>query len=466
MARAYAPDMKRRDALKTLGGLAGAATIGKVLPACSSDGGGPVGITTYVFMMMENRSYDHYFGARKLVEGLPGDGLVATMANPDTNGVSIPVYAPDVDHECVIDPPHGWDAQHASWNNGACDGFVKSHQADHHSTTAVEPMQYHTREHIPVTWALADKYAIADRWFCSVMGPTWPNRFYWHVGSSRGIKDNQLPTTGGGIQGPSIYHHLNDAGIDWAYYYGSIPVVALVADLDVTGKVKRMSDFFADAKAGKLPPVVYIDPAFNENDDHPPIHPIHGQELIASVYQALADSPQWKNILFVLTYDENGGFFDHVSPPKTDDDYIADGFDQMGFRVPTLVMGPYVKEGYNSTVVLDHTSPLKHLQNVFNLPALSKRTTAANDLSDFIDQDRLAKGEWHPPITIPDVDITQWPMSATCDPSNSAKAIPPHPIEVLADRHPERIAGLDLRPELPEYRKAIRDFLADKRRRG
>ncbi|MCX5742883.1 MAG: phosphoesterase [Proteobacteria bacterium] len=453
--------MNRRDALKTIGGLAGAASLARVLPGCGDDGPPAVtGITTYVYMMMENRSYDHWFGARKLVEGKPGDGLTATMTIPDLANQPVAPWEPTQNQECDIDPPHDWDAQHASFNSGACDGFVKQHQMTHASGTAIEPMQYVTREQVPVSYALADAYAVADRWFCSVMGPTWPNRFYWHTGSSRGIKANVLPTGGGGISGPSIYHLLEAKGVDWAYYYGNIPVVSLVADLNIDGHVRRMKEFFLDAKAGTLPPVVYIDPAFGENDDHPPSHPINGQELIASVYQALATSPQWNNIMFVLTYDENGGFFDHVPPPTSADDFAADGFDQLGFRVPTLVMGPYVKEGYVSSVPLDHTSALKHLINVFELDptALGKRTSAATDLTDFIDQERLANVDPRPPIEIPVVDVTAWPMGPGCV-GEAIRVAAPHPMVELADQHPERIAGLDLRGEIADYRAAIRASL-------
>jgi len=458
--------MKRRDALKTIGGLAGAATLMNALPGCSDDDGGPVGITTYVYMMMENRSYDHVFGARKLLEGKAGDGLVATMANPDMGGMSIPVYQAPNDALCDVDPPHGWDAGRIQLGARANDGFVVAHQmTEHggHGPLATEPMKFLTREHQPVSYAIADAYATADRWHCSVLGPTWPNRFYWHVGTSRGIKSNELPTGAGGVPGPSIYHRLAEKGVDWAYYYGSIPVVSLVSDLDIEGHVRRMKDFFEDAKAGKLPPVVYIDPAFFENDDHPPLHPIYGQELIASIYKALAASPQWKNIMFVVTYDEGGGYYDHVAPPNdAADEYAAEGFNQLGFRVPTMVMGPYVKEGYVSSVRYDHTSALKQLEVAFGLDPLSARTTGANDLSDFIDMERLAKGDWRKPVEIPDVDVTQWDM-AHCE--GVERVAHAHPVLELADQRPELFAGLDLRDELPEYKKAIRDFLAEDRDR-
>ena len=225
-----------------------------------------------------------------------------------------------------------------------------------------------------------------------------------------------------------------------------------------------MNQFFTDAQAGKLPPISYIDPFFYGNDDHPPIHPINGQELIASIYTALAQSPQWKNILFVVTYDECGGFYDHVSPPTTADDLAAQGFNQLGFRVPAMVMGPYAKQGYISSVQYDHTSALKHLTNVFGLESLNMRVDAANDLTDCIDMDRLTKNQPAAPIDLPTVDTSQFPMPPEC--TYSGDAMPAFdPISEVANLYPERVARWDARRDRDAYRKGIRDFLSQAQKR-
>ncbi len=478
----------RRQAIKTLGQLAGAATLSKYVTGCGSSSG-PEGITTYVFMMLENRSYDHMFGARKLVEGnMDGDGLLATMTNPDVNGVQIAPFNPDKDHMCDPDPPHDWDPLHMSWDGGKCDGFVIQHQMAHSSTTLVDPMQYLVREQVPVSFALADSYTTCDRWFCAVMGPTLPNRAYWHTGTSLGIgKDPSannmiLNAFSGGIPVPSIYNKLHDKGVDWAYYYGSIPVVSLLSNAgpyqldlgpnDGTGNIRRFGTpdgmgsgaggFFDDCAKGKLPPVVYIDPYFYVNDDHPPIHPINGQALIAAVYTALAKSPQWKNCMLVVTYDENGGFMDHVSPPTTMDDtlqkYGQDGFDQLGFRVPAIIAGPYVKQNNVSHTVYNHTSALKHIQNTFGLDSLNVRTDAANDLSDCIDTERLMKGQWAKPIELPAFSVDDWPQDPNlCSHTGGFREM--DPISQWADLNPGKLGALDLRPELESYQATIRNFL-------
>jgi phospholipase C len=459
--------------------------MAKYLPGCGGSDG-ETGITTYVYMMLENRSYDHYFGARSMLEGKPGDGLNMAMRNNDVNGVPIAPFVPALDKMCDPDPPHGWVALHNSWNNGACDGFVIQHQMDHSSTTLVDPMQYLTRTQLPVSWALADEYTTCDRWFCSVMGPTLPNRAYWHAATSFGIgpddnANSEILTTFNSVPVPTIYNRLHDKNVDWAYYYGSLAVVSLLGmpgpyqlDLgptDGTGRIRRFGDyqgmtgqFFKDAADGKLPPVTYIDPFFYLNDDHPPIHPINGQMLIAAVYTALAKSPQWKNCMLVVTYDENGGFFDHVSPPTTTDDSLAkfgvDGFQQMGFRVPTLVAGPYVKKGYVSSTVYDHTSALKHLQNVFGLETLNVRMDAANDLSDCIDMEALAMGKPRDPVTLPTINLDDWPMDATmCTHTGGFRYA--DPISIWADAN--KTAGFkpefDIRDGANDYLRSIREFL-------
>src|ERR1700733_3626799 len=176
--------INRRDAIKRIGQFAGAAAMAKYLPACHSDNG-PVGITTWVYMMLENRSYDHYLGARAMM-GKGGNGSPTTYTNMDLNGNVVAPFEPNVNQLCVVDPPHDWNDLHLSWNNGACDGFLKQFQtAD--STTDQSVLQYLTSTELPITWALADAYTSCDAWFCSLLGPTLPNRAYWHCATSFGI---------------------------------------------------------------------------------------------------------------------------------------------------------------------------------------------------------------------------------------------------------------------------------------
>src|SRR6185503_19168582 len=164
---------------------------------------------------------------------------------------------------------------------------------------------------------------------------TWPNRLYYTAAQSGGLMSNDLPPDGSGkFTFPTIFDSLDRAGVDWAYYYSDAPFFGLYERVPVERMLRLDLRFFSDAAAGKLPPVCCVEPAFARNDDHPPHHPILGQQVIASVYSALAAAPQWNELLFVVTYDEHGGFFAHVVPPKTAGHRAAAGFDQLGFRVP------------------------------------------------------------------------------------------------------------------------------------
>lgn len=389
-----------------MGALAGTGALARLLGGCGWDdpSSSTTGITTLVVLCMENRSYDHYLGARKL-QGLGGDGLVSGMSNPRLDSSVEPIFHASVSD--IPDPPHSWNQSHAQFGGGQNDGFMREYQRRFGNDVPPHVMGYFTDRDLPFSWALADAYATSDRWFASLMGPTWPNRMYLHSGQSGELTTNVLPASGG-IDWPSIHHQLNEAGIDWSYYFQDLPFVPLFKDLDVDGHIHRVhNDFWADARDGKLAPVTWIEPNFELNDDHPPRHPMLGQQFMASVYAALAQSPQWNNCMFVVLYDEHGGFYDHVPPPMADDDRAELGFAQLGFRVPAFVAGPYIKQGYVSSVVRDHCSVLSHISKLYGLDPLTRRVAWAPDLLDFIDLERLAAGKPRPPVAMPEIIVDE-----------------------------------------------------------
>lgn len=350
-------------------------------------------IKTVVFLMLENRSFDHLFGSLSLVEGRDDvDGLLSTMFNETTDGTRLSPAPADL--MCVEDPAHGFDAAHLQWNEGSCDNFVKIHEERYGTAVAHRVMGYLDRTTAPTSYALADRYALCQRWFCSVMGPTWPNRYYSMLSTSNGLTRN----TPIDVSLPSIYGRLDAANVDWRQYYGNIAFSALLVGHSLEqDEYQKLDTFFDDAAAGTLPPFVHLDPIFGINDDHPPAHPLSGQILIASIYAALAQSPQWNETLFVVTYDEHGGFFDHVAPPKTLDDF--ENLQQLGFRIPALVIGPYVKPQVSSTV-FDHTSTIASVLRQHELEPLNARDQAANDLWSLLDEQALLEGTPSPPITL------------------------------------------------------------------
>jgi phospholipase C len=233
-------------------------------------------------------------------------------------------------------------------------------------------------------------------------------------------------------------------------------VLGFVSDIDPTRIRRFMYRFIDDAAAGKLPQVVFIDPMFSYNDDHPPHYPLLGQQLISAAYTALATSPQWDRSLFVVTYDEHGGFYDHVAPGTAADERAADGFGQLGFRVPALVMGPHVKAGAVCSDVLDHTSALKHIENAFMLPSLTMRDAAAKDLSGCLDPSAS-----NAPIQLPAVEVDE-SMLQGC--SGSSLMVRPggkprydHDILEWADKHP--LGALDLRSTALQQVYEIAEYL-------
>lgn len=378
-------------------------------------------IDTFVILCMENRSFDHYLGALRLIEGRELTGLDGTEKNPTPDGTFVNVFK--LEDFTPADPPHGWDAAHNQHNGGKNDGFVLEHAGN----SQADVMGYHVREQIPITYALADAHAVCDHWFASVMGPTWPNRYFLHGATSKGQKSN-LPVFGF----KSIFDLLDDASVTHRVYYHDIAWCS--GAYFKTSGLSTIEQFFVDAEKGNLPNVVFIDPQFfgqGANDDHPDHDVRLGQALIASVYAALGKSPQWSRCMFILTYDEHGGFFDHVPPPTTEDEDAE--FRQMGFRVPSIVAGPFAKSGCTVTTELEHVSILRTIGRRFGLPSLNQRMTSANDLSSCIQPAYFAAPR--PAVALPVVPI---PLKQVEDRPQ------------ITDTHPEMREALD-RGSIPSH---------------
>ncbi len=350
-----------------------------------------------IVLCMENRSFDHYLGSLKFLEGRPDlDGLNGDETNLDQQGNVIPVY--HLTNYTPEDPPHEWDEVHAQWNGGANDGFVIEHQIKHGDAIKQEVMGYHVRDDLPVTYALADEYAVCDRWFCSLLGPTWPNRYYLHCGTSDGKINNTPPFIGP----TSIQDACDDGGISNNNYYVDVPWKWGAFPLLGFAGTDSMDEFFNRIDEGTLEQVVILDPGFTSNDDHPD-HDIQlGQALISTIYQALAQSQYWDKLLFIITYDEHGGFYDHVAPPTTPDAEGPD-YQQQGFRVPSLVIGPHVRKGCTIHTVFDHASFPATVCRKFGLSELNERTAGVNDLGACIDPTKIDQPQ--PPAPLPKIVI-------------------------------------------------------------
>jgi phospholipase C len=332
-------------------------------------------------------------------------------------------------------PTQEWEQAHIQFDKGANDGFVIS-------GSGPVAMGYWTGADLPFEYSLAGTFPIGDRWFCSVLGQTYPNRMYLFAGTSMGLTDEAtVEQVEGWPQPPNgtIFNTLAKYGITWKdytalypppgetnpsviaeYLEGATPLLYALDDLGYytdeamnvvlpgywaalgapTDPANNITGtFFADAAAGTLPQVTLIDPNYDVTSQENPQNIVNGEAFLASVVQAVMASPQWNTTLLIINYDEHGGYFDHVPPPAAmapDDvgptllpaqagESTYNGFMQYGFRVPSLVVSPYAKRDHVSRVVHDHTSILATIERKWNLPALTLRDANANDVLDFID---------------------------------------------------------------------------------
>ncbi len=339
-----------------------------------------------VVLMQENRSFDSYFGKLSGVDGLPPDA-----SNPDADGT--PVSSFHQPPYCTADTNHSWAGGHGEYDDGKNDGFVIENNPG-----GARAMGYYDETDLPFYYSLAVQFATADRYFCSVLSSTYPNRFYLLTGTSFGHIHND--STPGGFQQRSIFDLLDEQHISWKIYYTDAPFALF---LHVNNRVEnqaRIAQFYIDAAAGTLPQVSFLDPAFTplagpETDEHPPSNIQVGQQFVGKVVTALTTSPLWPTSALFLTYDEHGGFYDHVPPPSAcvpDDippmldsgDPVAQ-FDRYGFRVPFVLVSPYARPGYVSHNIYDHTSVLRFIETRFDLPALTDRDANADPLLDLFD---------------------------------------------------------------------------------
>jgi phospholipase C len=358
-----------------------------------------------IILMQENRSFDQYFGMLNEY-GYDGevDGLTSETNNPDEDGN--PFYVYHENRYCVTDVDHSWTTGHIQHNNGRNDGFVRTTGGDNRT------MGYYHGEDLPYYYALANTFAIGDRYFSSVMGPTMPNRLFSTTGSAWGHIRNRTVDTR--YTRPFITEILDQYRITWKQYgsEGDENSAGAKSDNTSDSPYEALREFFEDLSNGRLPQVVFMELEGYIADEHAPANIQIGQRVMARVINEIMNSPAWPTSAIFLTYDENGGFFDHVPPPPAcapDDisprlesgDYQAE-FDHYGFRVPMTVVSPYVKRHYVSHEIYDHTSLLRFIEAKWNLPALTNRDANANPMLDFFDFDNPQMDV--PTIPVPDID--------------------------------------------------------------
>jgi phospholipase C len=417
-----------------------------------------------VVLMMENHSYDNYLGMlRGRGDGLPLDPTgQPAAANAGSGGEVIrahrmpsTVQQPDV-------PSQSWHASHLQWADGRCDGFVTATQTvlreagaapESIAAAAGIAMGYWTEAELPFYSGLARTFPVADRWFSSCLGPTFPNRRFLIAGTAHGLIDDSpydlldYPAAG------TILDLLSRHGISWANYHPAGPGQtrlaryarhkrkmarrrlksagqllsdtggALKKDITFTADVfpvgtgrlmkhiRSTEEFLAAADSGQLPAVSIVDPDFETYSEENPQDVRRGESFAAEVISRVLHGPGWPHTLLIWTYDEHGGYYDHVPPPPAmppddipgrslvghrtalaaalrplaprmvgDKENMTTGpdrYDRYGFRVPAVIVSPYARRDFVLSDVLDHTSVLRLIEDKWNLPSLTARDAAA-----------------------------------------------------------------------------------------
>jgi len=346
----------------------GAATAATTLPAPAASG-----IDHIVVVMMENRSFDHFYG------WVPGaDGKQGGLTFEDRYAVKHTTFHQTQFASCgFADPDHSYEGGRIELNGGKCDGWLKAGSNDSLC------ISYFTKPDLPFLGSAASAWTVCDRYFAAVMAETYPNRFYQHAAQTDRLHNSTTMSTL-----PTIWDSLALAGVNGKYYFSDVPFTALWGTKYLSIS-QPFAAFLADAAAGQLPQVSFIDPRFEDensgtsNDDHPHADIRAGEAFLNQVYNAIVTSPNWANTLLVVNFDEWGGFFDHVAPSNAPD--VSSTTALRGFRVPALVISPRARRGFVDHTVYDHTSVLRAIEWRWGLPALTPRDAAANNIVASLD---------------------------------------------------------------------------------
>lgn len=389
-----------------------------------------------IFTMQENRSFDHYFGhlpQYRQAKGIPGtiDGTPANASNPGYDDPTVLVTPYHLSTECHENLSPSWNETHVQRNRNApstgdalMDGFVYtaakfSRNNENIDINGHRAMGYYTEADIPFYYELASQFAISDRYFSSSPAATLSNRLFLLGASAFGRVYPDYPDPQQ-YNAKAIFDLLEEAGISWKIYVnGDFSYYQWFTGHNAnSAKVVDAEQYFADLNAGTLPAVAMIESGTNTGlDEHPKNNIQSGAAYIRRFVTALMASSSWTNSVFMLTYDEAGGFYDHVPPPDavkpdatepfifpTD---VQGSFDRYGFRVPFIMVSPWARKNYVSNIVADHTSILKFIETRFDLPSLSARDAAAHDLTDMLDFSAMS---FETPPTMPDQ-----PETGVCD---------------------------------------------------
>ena len=399
-------------------------------------------INHIIFMLQENRSFDSYFGNLPQYWQANGiaaqqfDGLPPNASNPSFDGTTT-INAFHLKSMCFSDLSPSWNESHVDWNRSAptsatptLDGYALNaakfaRNNGDHDIEGLRAMGFYTGADLNFYYDLATKFATSDRWFSPVMSRTPPNRQYLLAGTSAG---HVYPS--GPLTNKTIFQALEDAAVSWKVYE-SDPNSSYLRGFQPfadqhAAKIVDATQFAQDAASGNLPAVVLIDSGYaSGRDEHPNNNVQTGAAYVESFVKALMNSPSWKDSVFILSFDEGGGTYDHVPPqPALNPEGCNDpnnpacgptdlrpgdicshvgtncSFNFTGYRIPLIVISPFSKKNYVSHTVADVTAILKLIETRFNLQPLTQRDAAQMDMTEFFSFPDPAP--WETPPTLVD----------------------------------------------------------------
>ena len=390
--------VSRRDFIAQLAIAAGATALGCRDTSDPDPDPETPGIDHVIVVTMENRSFDHLLG------WVPGaDGIPAGLSYTDPAGVAhSPHHLTDFRNCLSADPNHSFEGGRSEYNNGACDGWLRTPPNDLYS------IGYYNAADLAFLGKAAAEWLVLDRYFCPIMGPTYPNRVVSLAGTTDRLTNTSTPSSL-----PTIWDRLLAAGLTGKNYASSAFVSSTLWGLKYSSLIRPIAEFHNDAAQGKLPNVSFVDPVLtNDFSDsyHPPGDIRNAEAFLAGVYRSVTTGPMWKKSLLVITFDEWGGFFDHVPPPvaeipQAERDLGNDGL--RGFRIPTILVSPYVKRRTVSSRLYDHASVLRFIETRWNLEPLTVRDATANNPRDEMDFTMTV-------TPAPQFDVPPGPFLFTC----------------------------------------------------
>ncbi len=324
-------------------------------------------VSKVVVVLQENHTFDNYFGTFPGADGTAGKSICL----PVSPGSSQCVAPTHLSSHTPVEMSHTWNSAHADFDSGKMDGFV-------HSEGSPGTMGYFDGTDLPRYWKAASEYVLCERYFTSAMTESAPNHLFLVAGTAGGLRDDNVPVS---LPFPPVFRSLDQQGKSWKVYgftkwYERFDYVQ--RSPTAGANFASGAEFSRDLAGGRLPDVSWIIGAPG-GSEHPPADVTLGENSVADdIVNPLGASPYWESLAVIITWDDFGGFYDHVPPPQVD----SEGY---GFRVPCLILSPYARRGMLDGTVNDHTSILKFIESRFGLPALSGRDAAANDLAEAFD---------------------------------------------------------------------------------